>query len=859
MSKLFSPRAWLSLGCFVVVVGEAIAATPANPGNGKTWKADEAGYASTIVPFVKKYCSECHVGAKAKGSFHLDTGLVNQFVDPASREEWSRVVDVLNGHEMPPAKSPQPTLDDVNKVVDWITAESARAELVRRDGAVVLRRMNRDEYRNTIRDLIGIDFDTSSFPQDPPAGGFDNNGSALTMSPLHVEIHMNAARRIFDRALVTGERPKTVKWRLNPKHTPMDSRRVRLDDKNNVIVNGGNNPMEGNWVVVHHEAWDRVVDSRGYHVPSEGTYAIRLHAAARIPDHDAVVASASKILKQRQDEQDKEDPKRKKYHAEDYERTLEHFRRNPNYNYGPPRVKLVLQLGPLPKTVAEFDIDASEKEPKVFEQRAWFTTEEAGVRFEYAYSIPRFLENFWLQNKDEFARPEMLVDWFEIEGPLHDQWPPASHKRLLFDAPEKTKDERAYVEKVLTRFMTRAYRRPVTPDEVASKRKLFDRARKEKGFVEAIKLPLVAILSSPNFLYLAEPVNGDDGPQPLDDYELASRMSYFLWSSMPDEELFSLAAAGKLKDKATRLAQVDRMLADPKAEALVENFAGQWLGLREIGANPPAPDLYPEYDRHLETSIVTEAESFFREILNNNLDVRKLVKSDFVVINERLGRFYGIEGIRGDHFRKVKVPEGVHRGGIATQASMLTITSNGTRTSPVKRGAWILKNLLGTDPGLPVSNVGEIAPKVPGIEKATVRQRLEIHRQMEQCARCHAKIDPLGFALENYNAAGQWRDQEGFGYKGRIEPNDPAIDASSVMPDGKPIVGIDGLQAAILEREDLFLSCLASKTITYALGRELGLADQPMIKRAVSDLKTNQATIPSLIRFIVTSESFETK
>ena len=185
MSKLFSPRAWLSLGCFVVVVGEAIAATPANPGNGKTWKADEAGYASTIVPFVKKYCSECHVGAKAKGSFHLDTGLVNQFVDPASREEWSRVVDVLNGHEMPPAKSPQPTLDDVNKVVDWITAESARAELVRRDGAVVLRRMNRDEYRNTIRDLIGIDFDTSSFPQDPPAGGFDNNGSALTMSPLH--------------------------------------------------------------------------------------------------------------------------------------------------------------------------------------------------------------------------------------------------------------------------------------------------------------------------------------------------------------------------------------------------------------------------------------------------------------------------------------------------------------------------------------------------------------------------------------------------------------------------------------------------------------------------------------------------
>ena len=832
----------------------------ASPGaDNKAWKPDDSGYQATVLPFVEKYCAECHVGAKAKGDFHLDKGLVNQFVEPSAREEWSRVVDVLNGHEMPPKKSVQPTLDEVSKVVDWITSETVRAELVRRDSAVVLRRMNRDEYRNTIRDLIGIDFDTSSFPQDPPAGGFDNNGSALTMSPLHVEIYMRAARQILDRALVTGERPRSIKWRLFPKHTPMDSRRVKLDDKNNVIVNGGNNPMDGNWVVVHHDAWDRVVDSRGYHVPSEGMYAIRLHAAGRVPNRDAVVASASKILKQRQDEQDKEDPKRKNYHAEDYERTLDHFRKDRNYDYGPPRVKLVLQLGPLPRTVAEFDIDAAESDPKVFEQRAWFTTEEAGVRFEYAYNIPRYLENFWLQSKVEFARPEMLIDWFEIEGPLYDQWPPQSHKTILFDAPEKGKSERAYVEKVLARFMTRAYRRPVTSEEVASKLKLFDTARKTMSGIEAVKLPLVAILISPNFLYLAEPVDGAEGPKPLDDYELASRLSYFLWSSMPDAELTRLAGKGQLNDKKVRLAQVDRMLADPKAEALVHNFAGQWLGLREIGANPPATDLYPDYDRHLETSIVLESEGFFREILKNSLDARNLVKSDFVVINERLGRFYGIEGVRGDHFRKVQVPEGVHRGGIATQASMLTLTSNGTRTSPVKRGTWVLKNLLGTDPGLPVSNVGEIAPKVPGIEKATVRKRLEIHRQLDQCARCHNKIDPLGFVLENYNAAGEWREQEGFGYKGRIEANDPKIDASSVMPDGKPIVGVEGLQAAILEREDLFLSCFASKLITYALGRELGLADQPMIKAAVSDMKENHATVSSLVKFIVTSQPFETK
>ena len=857
MPRLFLTPCWILVGLAFFSLGQVLAASPSD--RGKAWKADDSGYKSTVVPFVAKYCSECHAGPKSKGNFHTDSGLVNQFVEPAARQEWNRVVDVLNGHQMPPKEAVQPKLAEVGQVVDWITAETVRAELNRRDRAVVLRRMNREEYRNTIRDLIGVDFDTSNFPQDPPAGGFDNNGAALTMSPLHVEIYMTAARRILDRALVAGERPRSIKWRLFPKHTPMDSHRVRLDDQNNPIVNGGNNPMDGKWVVVHNNAWDKVVESRGFHVPSAGTYAIRLRAAGRVPLRDDVIASASKLLKQRQEEQDKENPKRKIDHAEDYERTLEHFRKNRNYDYGPPRVKLVLQLGPMPRTVAEFDIDATESDPKVFERRAWFTTEEAGVRFEYAYSIPAFLENFWFQNKVEFARPEMLVDWFEIEGPLFDRWPPLSHETLLFDAPEKAKNERAYAEKVLSRFMTKAYRGPVTRDEVDSKRKLFDLARKDRAFLEAIKLPLAAILSSPNFLYLVEPVDGEDGPKPLGDFELASRLSYFLWSSMPDSELSLLAEKGKLKGRENRLAQVERMLADPKAEALVHNFAGQWLGLREIGANPPAPDLYPEYDRHLESSIVEESERFFREILKNNLDARNLVKSDFVVINERLGRFYGIEGVRGDNFRKVKVPEGVHRGGITTQAAMLTLTSNGTRTSPVKRGTWVLKNLLGTDPGLPVSNVGEIAPKIPGIEKATVRKRLEIHRQLDQCARCHNKIDPLGFALENYNAAGEWRDQEGFGYKGRIEKNDPKIDASSVMPDGKPIVGVEGLQDAILAQEDRFLSCLASKLITYALGRELGLADQPMIKAAVSGMKKNHATISSLVKFIVTSEAFETK
>ena len=719
--------------------------------------------------------------------------------------------------------------------------------------------MNREEYRNTIRDLIGVDYDTSVFPQDAPAGGFDNNGSALTMSPMQVELYMTAARQILDRALVEGERPRTIKWRFEPKNTPMDSARKRLDERNNAIVNGGANRMEGPFVVMHHYWWDKGMGARGFTVPMEGTYAIRIHAAGRVPSRQKVVESATKILKKRQDEADAQDPKKRWLHESQFQTGLAHFQTDRIYDYGPPRIKLTLQLGSQPRVIDEFDVDAPANAPKVYEYRARFTTETAGVAIDYAYTIPFFVENFWLQTKDDFSRPELLIDWFEIEGPLYESWRPPSHTAILFQ-PTVRMTERQYAQQVLARFMRKAYRRPVTTAEIDAKMKLFDLARRDKKPLEAIKLPLTAILSSPNFLYLVEPAtNNSDGPTSLDDFELASRLSYFLWSSTPDDRLAELAEKGRLKDRATRLKEVDRMLADRKALALVENFAAQWLGLREIGANPPAPDLYPRYDRHLEMSIGRESAAFFSEILFKDRNARELVKSDYVVINERLARFYGIPGVKGDHFRKVAVPAGVHRGGIPTQASILSLTSNGTRTSPVKRGTWILNNLLGTDPGLPVSNVGEIAPKVPGIDKATVRKRLEIHRELPQCARCHNKIDPLGFALENFNACGEWRDQEGFGYKGRIEKNDPKIDASSVMPDGRPINGVEGLQQAILAREDLFLGCLSSKLLTYALGRELGLADQPTVKQAIAELKRNGYTLRSLIKFIVTSEPFEIK
>lgn len=908
-----------------------------------TWTPDQVGYHQHAQPFFAKYCITCHAGDNAEGDFALDEEhLANRFTDLSSRSQWREIVNVLNSHEMPPEKERQPSSDEVARIVDWITQQTVQAELQLREQRVVLRRLNNQEYSNTIRDLLGVDFDSSGFPEDPAAGGFDNNGGALTLSPLHVEMYLAAAQQILDRALVEGERPASIKWRFEPRAGAMDRTRLRLDDNNNPIVNGNNNLQEGEWVVVHHNYWDKGVGARDFRVPVPGVYAIRVKTAGRTPTHDQVVASAEQFLAHRRDEQDQQNPAGKKYTQLQYQYDLDHFRQDRMYHYGPPRLKMVLQLGPLPRTVAEFDIEGTPDDPQIHEYRERFTTETAGVGFEYAYSIPRVVENQWMQTHDKFARPELMISWFEIEGPLDDAWPPSSHTRIFFSSPQQKNNEPKYVREVLARFMKRAYRRPVEADEVEDKWKLYQAARSQMSMVEAVKRPLLAVLTSPNFLYLVEagsaevgisaasqeqsaptedarvasskktavtdsasktdnrlqnlaskrapsatrsrqgvaqkvPTTGQKSKnkvirQPgiasdkaqdtpaqinkLSDFEYASRLSYFLWSSMPDDELIQLAESGELRQPETVIGQVDRMLADPRSEAFVKNFAGQWLGLRSVGTNPPAEDLYPQYDRHLETSMVRESEAYFAEFLRQDLDARQMLKSDFVVINERLARFYGIPGVRGDEFRRVAVPAGVHRGGIVTQASILTITSNGTRTSPVKRGTWVLKTLLGTDPGLPVANAGEIAPKVPGIDKATVRKRLEIHRELPQCARCHSKIDPLGFAMENFNAAGEWRDQEGFGYKGRVQQDDPSIDASSQMPDGRKIQGVEGLQAAMLDQDHLFLNALTTKLMTYACGREMGLADQPEIKAAITEMQAHGHSLRSLVKFIASCDTF---
>ncbi|MEQ8784994.1 MAG: DUF1592 domain-containing protein [Pirellulaceae bacterium] len=837
------------------------------------FQPDREGFATVAEPFLRSHCLRCHGPEQQQGGFRVDRQLPNEFLDHAVVEWWSEVLNVLNAGQMPPDGEPQPPAADVRRFVEWIEGERRRGQRARKPAAVVMRRMNRHEYNNTIRDLIGIQLDlVDDFPEDPPVGGFDNNGGALTISPLHLERYLMTARKILDQAIVDEARgPGTIHWHfeLEDGVAGSDRRRVRLDDERNRSVHlecGSRPPIEG---MVLMRFWGEASRVQYFTPPRAGEYRIRIHAAGATPPDEDVRRAGVELEVRRQEERESklaEEAERRKsrenFEAFSLPYIQRHFEQDRRYVFGPPRLRVLGFLGSRKPILAEFDVEAPRSEPKTYEVAARLTTEKSSLCFTNEYRIPGHWFLGMNNQHDDFPRPELFIDWVEIEGPVYDAWPPSSHTRILIDSPHKDAEQAAYARDVLANFMRRAYRRPLRQGEVEPLLALFEQVRPEKpSFEEAIKVPLTAVLASPHFLFLVEGdgAAGDRAEQPLDDFQLASRLSYFLWSSMPDDELIRLARAGELDDPRTLREQLERMLADERSNALIKNFTGQWLELRKVGANPPVSEIYKRYDDHLESSMRGETEAFFEHILRGDRSVLEFLDCDYVVINERLARFYGIPAVRGDHFRAVAVPEGVPRGGLVTQASILSLTSNGTRTSPVWRGVWMLRNLLGDPPPPPPPNAGDVPPGVPGLDKVTVRQRLQFHRQQPQCARCHEKIDALGFALENFAANGEWRDHEHRIYMDETMTAGLEIDSSAQMPSGARIDGVDGLRAELLHQQDQFLRCLVGKMYTYALGREMGAADEPVIEEAVAHMKAHDNTLRSLLHHIVASDRFRRK
>lgn len=740
-------------------------------------QAEDPAFKEKVLPFLQKYCVDCHKGEKAKGGLALD-GYVSEAAARKDRKNWGAIQHTIASGEMPPpaSKKPQPTKDEKEFVVEWInnslTKVNCSPDVPKDPGRVTIRRLNRAEYNNTIRDLCGVDFKPAEeFPSDDVGYGFDNIGDVLSFQPILLEKYLAAADKILNTAVNIPEPPKSSKQAFRPQNILAIPRDAKSKDPGVKIIF----KSEGQGFL------------EKFNFSAEGEYVVRF--------------------------------------------------RGWGTNVGGEYPKATVRVGTV--DAQSFKVDAEQSKPKTYEVTVKVPAGEKRVAVAFTNAF---------EDKANKKVREFGLDLIEIEGPFNPVAPPepASVKLLLTARPTGTVTARAAAEQVLTTFARRAYRRPVKPDEIARLLKLFDLAAKQgEPFHAALKLPMKAVLVSPHFLYRIEddPKNPND-VRTINDFEFATRLSYFLWSSMPDDELHRLAAKGELRKPAVLDAQVKRMLKDPKAKALSENFAGQWLQLRNLKTLSPDKGFFPGWDEQLRNAMVKEAEAFFEYVVQNDRPVLDFLDADYTFVNARLAEHYGLKNVAGAEFRKVTLPD-TRRGGIITMASTLTVTSNPTRTSPVKRGKWILENVLGTPPPPAAPDVPELPPT--GQLKGTLREQMEQHRSNPSCATCHAKLDPLGFGLENFDGIGGWRALD----------NKKPVDASGELPGGVKFSGPAELRKVLLGKADQFRGCFAEKLLTFGLGRGLEYYDKCALDEITKASKENGDKFSALVLAVVKSDPFQ--
>ncbi|MDB5311875.1 MAG: hypothetical protein JWO38_6077 [Gemmataceae bacterium] len=749
---------------------------PAQPVSALTASAtapDDPTFKQKILPFLQKYCVDCHNADKASGGLTLD-GYQTETQARKNRKDWAAVQHVLAAGEMPPKKKTQPAKDEKEFVVTWIETALTKTDCTgpKDPGRVTIRRLNRAEYNNTIRDLCGVDFKPAEdFPADDVGYGFDNIGDVLSFQPILLEKYLAAADKILDKALTLPTLTATSKQKFPAQNLSVFPRNAKPADSKEIVFGSDGNASPAD----------------KFNFPEHGEYSFRFRGWGK--------------------------------------------------KAGGEFPKVVLRIDG--RDVKTFTVDAPKDKQETYEVRERLPAGEKKV-------LVAFVNPF--EDKKQEAIRQFGLSFIEIEGPFNavPRPDPESVKLLLVARPAGKADHRAAAEKVLSTFARRAYRRPLKPAESQRLMKLYDvAAAQDEPFEKAVRLPMKAVLVSPHFLYRIE----DDPPDPngvrtLNDFEFATRLSYFLWSSMPDEELYRLAEQGTLRDPGVLGAQVRRMLKDPKVRALSENFAGQWLQLRNVKTLTPDKGFFPAWDDALRAGMVGEAEAFFEYVVQNDRSALEFLDADYAFVNERMAKHYGIPNVTGEQFRKIRLPD-TRRGGVITMASTLTVTSNPTRTSPVKRGKWILENVLGTPPPPPAPDVPELPPT--GQLKGTLRQQMEQHRANPSCATCHAKLDPLGFGLENFDAIGSWRTAD----------NKQPVDSSGVLPDGAKFKGPAEMRKVLLGKADLFRRCFAEKLLTFALGRGLEYYDTCAVDEIVSAAKTDQDRFSALVLAVVRSDPFQ--
>jgi hypothetical protein len=785
-------------------------------------------FSDDLLPrqFLTKYCIGCHGPKQQKADRRFDT-LKLDYADANTGELHQDILDQLNLGTMPPEDAPRPSDAELKAAVTWWTASLLQArEAARRDtGKVILRRMNRSEYRNTIRDLFQLDmtdFDpTLSFPDDGVVDGFRNIGSGLTMSDFFLRKAMKAAEVIADRVIRPGARPESETIRNAAKASGSQPREIGSNYLARLLIARDTVPI-------------RQGTRRNWTAPEDGHYTLRITAV---------------MLRRLQTRFTNADL---------------HYR---HWNE-PARLRVTTSSShvdvPFKRIVGEYDVP--DDSPKTIVIRMllrrgalvtlnWANGLDDSVKRIRRKVLPKYTQDaiYPARNPLEMyvgAGPELRIRELEIDGPSYEEWPPAGIAMYFHDVPKQPTE--ADLKRCLDRLATRAFRRPVSPTaNLAYQRVARAHFKKQGSFWAAAKLGMRTILCSPQFLYLVETAPANDAGR-LDSYELASRLSYFLWNTMPDDKLFAAAKDGTLLKSEVLLTQVDRMLKDKKSGAFVKNFLGQWLWLDQLGEMPPDPTrdaIY--YQLKLEQAMAEETRRCFTDLLQSNGSILELIDSRQTWLNEGLARIYEIDGVKGNHFRKVTLPIGSRRGGLLGQASVLTVTSNGVETQPVRRGVWILENILGTPTPPPPPDVPEIAPDTRSGN--TIRSVMELHRANRTCYECHKKIDPLGLSLEKFDYLGRFRADYGQDVRKRLGAKAAEIDVSGKLPDGTTITGIDGLKQSLLKHPDMFARCLTKKLMTYGLGRRLAFTDRDDIDRIVGEMKRNQYGLRDLIKQVVLS------
>jgi hypothetical protein len=747
----------------------------------------DPGHASAVI---QEYCFDCHDTLDQKGDLDLETLLQQKFT--ANSDTWEKVVRKLDARHMPPVGKPRPDEPTFNATVAELAAtlDKAAAQHPNPGRTETLRRLNRTEFQNAIRDLLGLQIDaTALLPKDESSHGFDNiTVGALT--PTFMERYVSAAEKISQLAVgVSRNKPDGETYRV-----PADVTQESRVDGLPLGTRGG------------------LLISEVFPQNAEYDFQMRLTR-----DRNEEIEGLNGI-----------------YEME----LLIDGSRVERFTVAPPKVSRDFDSVDR-KLKARVPVSAGLHHVGVtFVDNSSSLLERKRQPYSVAFNMHRH------------PRLSPAIYQVSITGPYNATGPgdTASRRKIFIVKPANESQEESCAEKIFSNLARRAYRRPVTSEDLLRPMTFYRQAREHDNFEAGIEAGLSAILVSPQFLFHIE--EDPEGVPPntayrISDLQLASRLSFFLWSSIPDEELLRTAISGELHQPKILAREMRRMLADGRAHNLVSNFAGQWLYLRNIESLTPDARLFPDFDENLRQDFRRETELFVASVFEENRSVLDLLKSDYTFLNERLAKHYGIDGVYGSHFRKVKLQPKDHRGGLLRQGSILAVTSYATRTSPVVRGHWILANLLGTPPPPQPANVPALKENTIS-SMLSVRDRLAQHRANPACASCHKLMDPVGFSLENFDAVGRWRDFEA----------DEPVDASGGLPDGSTFVGVEGLEKNLLKRPELFVGAFAEKLLTFALGRGIEPYDGPAVRKIVREAKENDYHFSSIVLAVVNSTPF---